>query len=115
MKIVESIDIPLLSEKAVRWEMKVDLSGKRYGFYISYNTRQDAWFMSILDAGGKLLLAGIRLVPGVYFLEKYRASVPELPPGRMWLLDTKGNLGSAEVTRDNLHTRYVLKYTIFEE
>ena len=115
MKIKESIDIPLLSEKAARWEMKVDLSGKRYGLYVSYNTRQDAWFMSISDANGKLLLAGIRLVPGVYFLEKYRASVPELPPGRLWLLDINGNSGSAEVTRHNLHTRFALKYTIFEE
>jgi hypothetical protein len=115
MKTIESMDIPLLSEKAARWESRVDLAGKRYGLYISYNTRQDAWFMSIMDANGKLLLAGIRLVPGVYFLEKYRASVPELPPGRLWLLDTEGNLGSAEVTRTNLHTRFALKYTVYEE
>jgi hypothetical protein len=115
MKIVSSLEIPLLSEKAARWEIKVDLSGKRYGFYVSYNTRQDAWFMSILDANGNLLLAGIRLVPGVAFLDKYRASVPELPPGKLWLVDLEGNPGSAEVTRTNLHTRFALKYTTYEE
>ena len=71
--------------------------------------------MSISDANGKLLLAGVRLVPGVFFLEKYRASVPELPPGKLWLVDVEGNLGTAEVTRDNLHTRFALTYTIFED
>ena len=115
MRIAKNYIIPLFSEKAARWEMKVDLSGKRYGLYVSYNTRQDAWFMSISDANGKLLLAGVRLVPGVFFLEKYRASVPELPPGKLWLVDVEGNLGTAEVTRDNLHTRFALTYTIFED
>ena len=114
MKNVESYEIPLLSDKSARWEMKVDLSGKRYGFYVSYNTRQDAWFMSILDANGNLLLAGIRLVPGVLFFDKYRASVPELPPGRLRLIDIEGKLGSAEVTRNNLHTRFSLVYTVEE-
>lgn len=115
MRIATNYIIPLYSEKAARWDEKVDLSGKRYGLYVSYNTRQDAWFMSISDANGKLLLAGVRLVPGVFFLEKYRASVPELPPGKLWLVDVEGNLGTAEVTRDNLHTRFALTYTIFED
>jgi hypothetical protein len=115
MKIVNSVEIPLLSEKAARWTSKIDLSGKRYGFYFSYNTRMEAWFMSIMDSNGKLLIAGIRLVPGVFFLEKYRGSVPELPPGRLWLIDVEGKLNSAEVTRNNLHTRFSLTYTIFEE
>jgi hypothetical protein len=114
MKNLKSIEIPLLSEKAARWEMKVDLSGKRYGLYVSYNTRQDAWFMSILDANGELLLAGIRLVCGVSFLEKYRASVPELPPGEMYLMHKSGKT-NIEVTGDNLHTHFSLLYTVSEE
>jgi len=115
VKILESYEIPLLSEKAARWKVKADLSGKRYSFYVSYNTRLDAWFMSIYDADGKLLLAGIRLVPGVFFLDKYRASVPELPPGGLWLVDKEGKLGTADVTRNNLHTRFALTYTVYEE
>jgi hypothetical protein len=113
MKILESITIPLYS--AARWEMRVDLSGKRYGIYIAYNTRQDAWFMAVSDVNGDLLLAGIRLVPGVFFLEKYRASVPGLPPGELWLVDAEGKIPSAEVTRENLSTRFALTYTVFEE
>jgi len=112
---IKSIEIPLLSDKTARWEMKADLSGKRYGFYVSYNTRQDAWFMSIFDADGKLLLAGIRLVTGVSFLEKYRAMVPELPIGDLHLTDREGKTNTSEVTRDNLHDRFALVYTVYEE
>jgi hypothetical protein len=113
MKIKESITIPL--NNTARWEMRVDLSGKRYGLYIAYNTRQEAWFMSISDVDGNLLLAGIRLVPGIFFFEKYRVSVPGLPPGELWLVDIEGKLSTAEVTRENLSTRFALTYTIFEE
>lgn len=115
MKILESLEIPVYSEKSPRWEVKADLSGKRYSFYVSYNTRCDAWFLSLSDANGNLLLAGIRLVPGVFFFEKYRASVPELPSGELWLVDTQGKLSTAEVTRDNLHARFALTYTVFGE
>jgi len=114
MKIIESRTIPLFSEKAARWEMQVDLSGKRYTFRVSYNARQDAWVMSISDSNGELLIAGLRLVPGVDFLKKYRASVPALPPGELRLLDKGDNLETFEVTRDNL-SRFALTYTVFGE
>jgi hypothetical protein len=108
-------DIPLYSEKTSRWTMKVDLSGVRYEFYISWNSTMDMWTMTISDQNGDLLLAGIRLVPGVSFFERYRASIPELPPGELWLTDLGKKTGSAEVTRDNLHTRFALNYTVWEE
>jgi hypothetical protein len=115
MKIIESIEIPTYADKVSRWEVNVDLSKKRYKLYVSYNTRQEAWMMSISDVNGNLLLAGIRLVPGIFFLEKYRASVPQLPPGELWLIDIDGKLSTAEVTRKNLSTRFVLTYTVFGE
>jgi hypothetical protein len=113
MKIKESRELPLYN--AARWDMRADLSGKRYGLYIAYNTLQDAWFMAISDVNGELLLPSIRLVPGIFFLEKYRASVPDLPPGELWLVDIEGKLSTAEVTRENLSTRFALTYTIYEE
>jgi hypothetical protein len=115
MIIIKSIKIPTHADTNSRWETKVDLSGKRCGLYISWNTRQEAWFMAVSDMNGNLLLAGIRLVPGIFFLEKYRASVPALPPGELWLVDIEGKLSTAEVTRGNLSTRFALTYTIFKE
>jgi hypothetical protein len=113
MKILESITIPL--HNTARWEKRADLSGKRYGLYIAYNTIQEAWFMVVSDIDGNSLLPSIRLVPGIFFFEKYRASVPSLPPGELWLVDIEGKLSTAEVTRENLNTRFALTYTIFEE
>jgi hypothetical protein len=115
MKILESIVLPTYADKASRWKVNVDLSKARYTLYVSYNARQEAWIMSVFDVNGNLLLGGIRLVPGIFFLEKYRASVPQLPPGDLWLVDIDGKTGTAEVTRQNLSTRYALTYTVFGE
>jgi hypothetical protein len=114
VKNINTVELPLLSGKAARWEMQIDLSGKRYGFYVSYNARQDAWFMSILDVNGELLINGLRLVTGASFLDKYRASVPDLPPGDLHLIDREGKKATTEVTRDNLHNRFALVYTVYE-
>ena len=115
MKAFDSLVIPTYADKRPRWEVKVDLSGRRYTFSISYNTRQDAWMMSISDVNGELLIAGIRLVPGVNFLEKYRASSPGLPPGELILYDRERNAGTAVVTRQNLGSRFALTYIAVRE
>ena len=57
MKIIESVEIPTYSENKSRWEIRADLSGRRYTFNVSYNTRQEAWLMPINDVNGNLLLS----------------------------------------------------------
>jgi len=113
MKTIDTINIPTYSENRSRWEVRVDLSGRRYTLGISYNTRMDAWMMTISDTSGNLLLGGIRLVPQVYFFEKYRASCPDLPPGELYLAHTSGRT-DVDVTRGNL-TEFALKYSVFSE
>jgi len=115
MRLVEILTIPTYADQYARWEMSVDLSMKRYKFYVSYNSRQEAWMLSLSDVNDNLLLGGIRLVPGVSFLEKYRASVPDLPPGELCLADKDGMMSTAEVTRDNLSSRFALIYKVYEE
>ena len=115
MKNIKSVVIPTYADEGPRWEVKVDLSGRRYTFNVSYNTRQDAWVMHISDVNGDLLIAGLRLVPGVNLLEKYRASCPTLPPGALVLVDRDGNARTAEVTRQNLSSRYALTYMVARE
>ena len=115
MKAIDSIVIPTYSDSRPRWEVKVDLSGQRYTFNISYNVRQDAWIMHISNVNGDLLIAGLRLVPGINLLEKYRASSPGLPPGALVLIDREGNARTAEVTRQNLSSRYALTYMVVRE
>ena len=112
MKIIENKELPLFDDP--RWEMQADLSGQRYIFEVDYNTRQDLWTMLIKDANGELLIAGLRLVPGVDFLEKFHASSPGLPPGELTLVDREDDLGTAEVTRGNLSKRFALVYSVVE-
>jgi hypothetical protein len=115
MKTIKSIEIPTYSENRSSWEVRVDLSGRRYALNVSYNTRQEAWMMSISDTAGNLLIAGLRLIPGVNMLQKYRASCPELPPGELWLIDRQSRADTADVTRENLSSRYALTYSVYED
>ena len=115
MMTIDSLEIPTYAEKKARWEVRVDLSGKRYTFNVSWNVQQEAWTMRISDSNGELLIAGLRLVPGIDLLKKYRASCPTLPPGDLILFDKENRMNTAEVTRDNLSTRFALKYMVYRE
>jgi len=110
MKLLEVFEIPTYADKYPRWKIAVDLSGARYQIYISWNKRMESWYMTILDIYDNILLAGIRLVPDLYFFEKYRASVPELPIGDLFIFDQEGKMETAEITRDNLGSRFILSY-----
>jgi hypothetical protein len=115
MKFMEVIRIPAYTDKYARWKVSVNLSGVRYQLYISWNTRIESWYMTILDVNDKILLGGLRLVPNVLLLEKYRASVPELPIGDLVIFDREGNLKADEITRKNLGSRFDLSYVISGE
>ena len=112
MKIKEIFDIPTYSEKYPRWKLSVDLSGVRYQIYITWNQRIESWFMTILDIYDRILLGGLRLVPNIKFFEKYRASVSGLPPGDLVVFDREGKMETAELTRNNLGSRFVLSYVV---
>jgi len=71
--------------------------------------------LAISDTMENLLLGGLRLIPNVKMLNKYRASSPGLPPGELVLIDTEGRPETAVVTRDNLSSRYALTYMEFVE
>jgi hypothetical protein len=99
------------ADKYPRWTQSVDLSGVRYQFYISWNTRMESWYLSILDTNEKLILGGLRLVPGIDLIDKYRASAPKLPSGILSIMDKEIDPKTAELTRDNFGPRFVLTYT----
>ena len=113
MKTIDTINIPTYSENRSSWEVRVDLSGRRYTLIVRYNTLMDAWVMAISDTRGNLILGGIRLIPEVPFFKKYRASCPDLPPGELYLAHTSGRT-DVDVTRGNL-TEFALKYSVFSE
>lgn len=115
MKLLEVFSLSAYADKYTRWKMFVDLSGVRYQLYISWNTRMENWYMTILDVNDRILLGGLRLVPNVLLFEKYRASVPELPIGDLVIFDREGKVEADEITRRNLGTRFDLSYVISGE
>jgi hypothetical protein len=115
MRLEKVIVIPTYSDKYSRWKVSVDLSGVRYQLYVTWNTRMENWYMTILDINDKILLGGVRLVPNNLLLEKYRASVLALPPGDLVVFDREGKMETAELTRDNLGSRFELSYVISGE
>jgi hypothetical protein len=67
--------------------------------------------MTISDMNDNIMIGGIRLVPEIDLLNKYRATVPELPSGLLSIIDMENKMETAEITRDNLDTRFALTYT----
>jgi hypothetical protein len=102
--------IPLYSDSTPRWKAKIDLGGMRYVFYFSWNTRLEGWSMTVMDADERVLAGGIHLVPGCPLLEKYKASVPALPPGVLMLIDREDRPDTAVADRKNLGSRFLLAY-----
>jgi hypothetical protein len=59
----------------------------------------------------ELLIGGLRLVCGVdNLLAKYVPASPGLPPGKFRLVDKENRPDTADVTRNNLSTRFDLMY-----
>lgn len=98
-----------------RWTQKVTMNGTLYKFYFSWNERQEIWQLSISDSDDNLLIGGLRLVPEIDLLAKYRVSVPALPPGMLIVVDKMSDLETAEIARDDFGKRYLLGYFDFGE
>lgn len=94
-----------------RWAQKTEIGGSLYKFYFSWNERIGIWQMSISDAADNLLLGGLRLVPKIDLLAKYRATVAGLPKGMLRILDKQNDPTTAELDRDNFGSRFVLSYS----
>jgi hypothetical protein len=102
--------IPEFSSQTSRWEVKVDLSGKRYTINVTWNAQMEGWVMALMDTNGKLILGGIRLSQGSDLLAKYKAYCTDLPPGDFYVLDDQGDFKTAELDRKNFSLRYSLCY-----
>lgn len=107
------IDFKILNTHAgehPRWIQKTEIGGSLYSLYFSWNDRLGIWSMSISDADGKLLLGGLRLVPEIDLLGKYKATVKGLPSGMLYIADKQNDPPTAELDRNNFGRRFVLMY-----
>lgn len=112
---MEWFTITTHADEYPRWTQKVTMGGSLYKLYFSWNERLKIWQMSISDASDSLILGGLRLVPEIDLLAKYRVSIPDLPKGMLIVVDKLGDLQTAELDRNNFGSRFLLGYFDFSE
>lgn len=79
------IRIPVLTPFADHTEI-VQLAGTTYRLRFAYNGRARSWFLSILGAGGDVLVAGIRVRLEWPLARQHVGAT--LPSGELLVLDT---------------------------
>ena len=84
---------------------RVDLDARTYNIRINWNTRDERWYIAILDADNRPLAASPLLIDTDLW-KRFRLS--SLPRGLMFLTDAAGS--TRECTRDELSTRCKLLY-----
>lgn len=83
------VTLPLRADLS-SYSFQVELDRKSYGFVFRWNEREGAWYFDILDGGGVLLRAGMKVVLDFPLL--IRATNVDLPPGQFFAVDTSGAL-----------------------
>jgi hypothetical protein len=67
------------------YEQEVDLGGTVYRLRLTYNGRDDSWYLSCMDAAGTPLVEGVRLTIGVSVLDPH--VTVGLPDGVLMVID----------------------------
>lgn len=78
---------------------------------LTWNTRNEAWHISILDIDEEPILEGIKITDQVSVTKRYTSD--RLPEGNIWC--GKANPKATGITRDNLGTDYLLIYLTSQE
>jgi hypothetical protein len=85
----------------------VELEGVTYGLELRWNETAAAWFASVLDRDGAVLLAGRRVAIGLPLTIRSAHDL-RLPPGHLLAIDTAGT--DAEPGLADLGERVKLLY-----
>ena len=70
------------------YQAQVALEGRTYTLTFRWNAREEAWFLSIGDAAGNIVLANRKVVLSFPLTSRFR--LPGLPPGEFVAVDTTG-------------------------
>ena len=81
------VEIPVRSDLA-SYRFSVDLNEESFEFLIEWNTRDEAWFITISDTDGIVILAGIKVVVNWLLTRLFRLS--GLPRGDLIAVDISG-------------------------
>jgi hypothetical protein len=102
-------EIPTSQPDTPYWVQQTTLEGVTYYFDFQWNFREEAWFMSILDADLDPILSGRRIVLNFPLL---RLVDERRPPGQILAL---AETGGEDPGYDELGSRVKLYYLTAEE
>jgi hypothetical protein len=105
------VNIPLFPDVASGFIQKIELGGIFYSIRIRWNTRSESWFLHVFDADDNPLITGKRLVPNYPLTDIHSDRFK----GELIVLDKQNDLTDADITYDNLGTRFLLIYLTEEE
>ena len=92
-------------------EYTVDLGEVEYTYTLTYQERQDAWYLDLYDADGESLLLGKRLTVNTAPLWRYRGD--SMPAGQIVVVDTSG--ADSDPTYEDLGHRVRLAWVPDED
>lgn len=93
------------------YRFSTELSGIPFVVEVRWNQREEAWYMTVLDANESPVLSGVKLVLGA--LLGARSADPRKPPGAFVVADLSGT--GRDATLDDLGTRVVVSFFSNEE
>lgn len=106
--------VPTFQNTSSKYVIGCALGDTKYRLKFFWNTRAQAWFMSILDQDDVAIITDIRLAINYALLYQYRA-IEGIPDGEFILWDLEKDPISGGVTFDNFGRRYQLLFFTSEE
>ncbi len=67
------------------FDLAVSLDGVEYGVRVQYNARDAAWFLSLRDAAGSLLVGSQPMIESFPLLSRHKATATGMPQGDLYL------------------------------
>lgn len=106
------LEIPVRSDLD-RYSMTVTIEGTEYRLALSFNTRDDRWYLSVGLTDGTPLASGIPVIVDTPLLARWAAN-PDLPAdGFLMAVDTTGE--SEEAAKEDLGDRVKLLWVPLED
>lgn len=80
-------------------EQSISVSGDLIQIVFKFNTRDDSWYIDLLEDTGEGILYGIKVMPNQSLTGRY-SYLDSLPSGNLWCLRVKNDF--SPINRNNL-------------
>lgn len=105
--------VPSFQNISSKYIFTANLNNEIFRLQFHWNSREEIWYMSILDSNEILILSGVKLVPNYDIIDRYRY-LPGMPKGRFVLSRLPGN-PDTRVTFENFGVSFILIFFTDEE